>query len=168
MADLEWRVADLEHLQDAHIVAATMLQPHMEEMEDRSRRNNLCLHGPPEATGAEELAATVADIFRKLLGEALPQRLEFYRIHRVLGPRSADPGRPRDVICRLHHYTHKESIIRRAWEAGTVDFDGAQVQDSARRLSGHFTEESYPSPHPGLSPTAISNIPVGIPSVSPL
>lgn len=35
--DLERRVTALEHLQDAHIDAAMMLQLHMEEMEDRSR-----------------------------------------------------------------------------------------------------------------------------------
>lgn len=35
-------------------------------------------------------------------------------------------NRPRDVICRLHHYCHKESITRKAWEAG--DFDGVTVK----------------------------------------
>lgn len=41
----ESSVTSLEHHQDAHIDAATMLQLHMEEMEDRSRRNHLCLRG---------------------------------------------------------------------------------------------------------------------------
>lgn len=45
-----------------------------------------------------------------------------------MGPRSSDPDRPRDVICRLHHYTHKENILHSAWEAGNIDFDGAAVR----------------------------------------
>lgn len=40
-------------------------------MQDRSRRNNLRLRGFPEATGAEDLAATAADIFHKLPGDTL-------------------------------------------------------------------------------------------------
>lgn len=45
----------------------------------------------------------------------LPERV-------VLGPKLTNPSRPHDVICRLHHYMHKEHIIRKAWEAGDPDF----------------------------------------------
>lgn len=62
--DLEWRVSALEHLQDAHIDTTTMLQLHMEEMEDRSRRNNLRLWGLPEAMGPEDLPATATELSR--------------------------------------------------------------------------------------------------------
>lgn len=55
----------------------TMLQLHQEEMEDRSRCNNLRLRGLPEATGSEDLAATVT--FRRLPGDPLPQNLEYDR-----------------------------------------------------------------------------------------
>lgn len=127
VTDLEKRVTALEHLQDAHIDDAMMLQMHMEEMEDRSRRNNLRLRGLPEATGPKDLADTATAIFRGLPGDPLPLGLDNYRIHRALGPRSQDPNRPRDVKCRLH-YSHKESIARKAWEAGVVDFDGAAVK----------------------------------------
>lgn len=46
------------------------------------------------------------------------------------GPRSADPDRPRDVVCRLLRYAQKELILRRAWERGDVLFDGRRDQDS--------------------------------------
>lgn len=52
--------------------------------------------------------------------------MELDRIHRALGPRLNDPARPRDVICRLHHYTHKENIVRKAWKVG--NFDGAPIK----------------------------------------
>lgn len=50
------------------------------------------------------------------------------RVHRALGPRSSDPNRLQGVICHLHWYTDKEFIIRKAWEHGEVDFDGASVK----------------------------------------
>lgn len=67
-------------------------------------------------------------IFRRLPGDPFPPRLKFDRIHRALGPRSPDPNRPWDMICRRHHYSHKESTTRKAWEAGDIDFDGAVVK----------------------------------------
>lgn len=78
------------------------LQRHLEDMEERSRQNSLWIRGLPEATGPEDLAATVTAIFQRVSGDAFPNHVEFNRIHRVLGPRSNDPARPRDMICRLH------------------------------------------------------------------
>lgn len=59
-----------------------------------------------EATGTEDMPATVSAILSGLSGEACPPNLEFDRVHRALGPRSADPNRPHDVLCRLHRYPH--------------------------------------------------------------
>lgn len=49
-------------------------------------------------------------------------------MHRALGPKSPDPARPRDVLCRIHHYNQKELILRRAWEHGAIEFDGATIK----------------------------------------
>lgn len=43
-------------------------------------------------------------------------------------PKSIDPARPRDVICRLHRYKQKEVVLRKAWEYETLEFDGAEVK----------------------------------------
>lgn len=118
LVSLESRVGNQESLQKLHA----------EDTEDQSRRNNLQLWGLPEATGTENLSETVATIFHKISGGAIPTPLEFNSVHRALGPRPADPGRPRDIICRLHHYTHKETILHQAWEAGVIDFDGSSVK----------------------------------------
>lgn len=97
-------------------------------MEDRSRRNNLRLRGLPEATGLEDLADMAVAIFRSLPGIELPERIELDRIHRALGPKPTDPQRPRDVVCRVHHYVHKELILRKAWESEDPELDGATVK----------------------------------------
>lgn len=124
---LEARVLSLEQARESQAIEVQEMQLHIEEMEDRSRRNNLRLRGIPEATGSEDLAETVTAIFHRLL-ETPPPTLEIDRVHRTLGPRSADPARPRDVLCRLHRYAQKETILRKAWENGDIDFDGAHVQ----------------------------------------
>lgn len=32
------------------------------------------------------------------------------------------------MICTIHHYNQKETIIHKAWETGAVDFAGATVK----------------------------------------
>lgn len=125
---LEGRVAALEEVRNAQAEALMVQQLRLEEIEDRSRRNNLRLRGLPAATGPEDLADTEAAIFRNIPGVDLPPRLEFDRVHRALGPRSADPARPRDVVCRLHHYLHKEEVLRKSWEAPAIEFDGVELK----------------------------------------
>lgn len=68
-------------------------QLHIEEMEDRSRHNNLRIHGLPEAMGPDDLADTAVAIFRKLTNNAIPDDLELDWIHRALGSRQSDTNR---------------------------------------------------------------------------
>lgn len=68
-----------------------------------------------------------AVIFQKV-ADTLPTRVEFDRIHRTLGPCSKDLDRPRDLICRLHKYTLKETVLQKAWEYGDLEFDGASIK----------------------------------------
>lgn len=127
ISTLEERMQAMEQSHQAHSLEAQEMQLHLEEMEDRSRRNNLRLRGIPEATGQEDLAATATAIFQSLLDNP-PPHLEIDRVHRTLGPKSTDPARPRDVLCRLHRYAQKEILLRRAWDQGEVEFDGAHIQ----------------------------------------
>lgn len=39
-----------------------------------------------------------------------------------------DLDRPRDVICRIHQYTHKELVLHATYERGDITFDGAVVR----------------------------------------
>lgn len=128
ISSLTHRIEALERSQVSQMDTAIDLQLHLEDLEDRSRSNNLRLRGLPEATGTEDLAATVNAIFQEVLGASPPPSLEMDRVHRTLGPKSQDPDRPRDVLCRVHHYNQKELILRRAWEHGAVEFDGATIK----------------------------------------
>lgn len=70
----------------------------------------------------------VTDIFKRVAGEQIQGRQEFDRIHWALGPRSDDSARPCNVICRLYHYTHKETIARKAWEMHKLELDGVALK----------------------------------------
>lgn len=111
---LERRLRKVEDAQTSQAVSMLTQQLHLEEIEDCSRRNSLRLRGLPEATGTEDLAATTLAIFRNIAGDTFPANMSFDRIYRALGPRSADPNHPRDAICWVHQYSHKEIVLRKA------------------------------------------------------
>lgn len=123
---LENRVSELERARDHHRDTTIALQLHLEDVEDRSRWNKLWLRGLPETTKAENLGDKVQEIFRIILEDPTGS-IDIDRAHRALGSRSADPGRPRDVVCRLLRYPQKDAILRRAWEQGEVELDGAHI-----------------------------------------
>lgn len=124
---LEQQVAGLERERDHQRDTAVALQLHLEEAEDQSRHNNLRLREIPESVDAETLEEALQGLFREVL-EDPSGVVEVDRVHRALGPRSADPGRPRDVVCRLLRYAQKERIVRRAWEQGKILRSGSQVK----------------------------------------
>lgn len=96
--------------------------------ENRSRRNNIRVRGLPEATSGGDLRATIVAIFNRLLDKPPTAELELDHVHRVQGPRGGDDLAPRDILARVHYYTIKEEILRKAWSQGPLDFDGASVQ----------------------------------------
>lgn len=102
-------------------------QRHLEDLDNRGRRNNIRVRGLPEATQEEDLPSTLQAIFNNILGHPEHQRIKLDRAHRALHPRGP-VSRPRDVICRVHNYTLKEAIMRKACNMRTVDFDGAPIQ----------------------------------------
>lgn len=81
LTTLEKIVTVMESRQDNQSTSAVELQLRVEEMEVRSRRNNVRLRGLPEATGSEDLLATVTDIFRRVAGDHLSEQIEVDRVH---------------------------------------------------------------------------------------
>lgn len=119
-------IMEIERGEYAETVAEMQLW--IEELEDRSRRCNLRLRGVPEALEQENLQEKVMSIFHKVLEGRVPANMDLDRVHRALGPKSLDLQRPWDIICRLHHYVHKETLLRKAWEAGTIEVEGTIVK----------------------------------------
>lgn len=103
------------------------MQRHIEDLDNRGRRNNIRVRVIPEPEGNEEMQTTLQSIFNNLLGEPPTKHIEMDRAHRALRPKGA-ASKPRDVICRVTSYPLKESIMRQARIARKVIFDGVQIQ----------------------------------------
>ncbi|XP_056391872.1 uncharacterized protein LOC130284929 [Hyla sarda] len=104
------------------------LQQHLDDVENRNRRNNIRLRGLPEAVGPEELYPALLSIFNDLLERAPDVHIELDRAHRALRPPSQDDQHPRDVICRVHYYALKEDILRAARARRRIYYKDIQVQ----------------------------------------
>lgn len=85
--EVDKRSAELESLKDK-----------LEDIENRTRRDNLCIRGIPEVITDQQGTATA--FFQELAPEIPVGRLEFDRIHQSLAPKPSD-GPPRDVIIKF-------------------------------------------------------------------
>ncbi|CAH2300845.1 Hypothetical predicted protein [Pelobates cultripes] len=109
------------------------LRRQVEDLENRSRRNNIRIRGLPE-TGTEPLQTTLTDLFRQLLGAQAPEIIQLERAHRALGPVRQD-GSPRDVICCISTCGLRDKIMAAARELPTIRYRDAEVslyQDLSR------------------------------------
>lgn len=106
------------------------------DLDNRGRRNNIRVRGLPESVGNSDLRQVVSNILNTYLDRPHTEIIEFDRIHRSFGGKANKGNHPRDVICCLHKYALKESIMRKAWEKGPIPYAEAQItllQDLARR-----------------------------------
>ncbi|XP_069611018.1 uncharacterized protein [Ranitomeya imitator] len=99
-------------------------------LEDRNRRNNIRIRGLPESVSPSVLDATVQKLFLEILNDKKEGSIEFDRIHRSLGPKLSSELKPRDVICRIHYYKVKESIMIAARQK--------EILDSVIDMEGRF------------------------------
>ncbi|CAH2300865.1 Hypothetical predicted protein [Pelobates cultripes] len=102
------------------------MRRNLEDLDNRGRRCNIRIRGIPEADEGENAAEVLTNLFRTILHTDAPQTFEFERAHRTLRPRSAEDG-PRDMICCLHSFPIKDTIMRKARERPTWPFQGTQV-----------------------------------------
>ncbi|KAI4894558.1 hypothetical protein NFI96_004454 [Prochilodus magdalenae] len=116
----------------------TALQQKIEDLEGRSRRNNIRIIGVPEGAEGKRPTDFVAELLPKLLGEEnfnLPLVVD--RAHRSLQPRPADGARPRPIIARIHLFQVKEKIMQLRRLHGPLQFRSNKVWRLARPLQNH-------------------------------
>ncbi|CAH2296610.1 Hypothetical predicted protein [Pelobates cultripes] len=97
----------------------------VEDLENRSRRQNIWIRGLPEPDTAP-LQETLKVLFRQILGQECPAEIQLDRAHRALGPQRLD-SRPRDVLCCLYAYSLKERLMAAARDSESIHFRGADV-----------------------------------------
>lgn len=98
----------------------------LDEYENRDRRQNICIKGLPESITTSELVPITQKIFGQIMGDQAPNTIDIDRIHRVPS-HSTKAEVPRDVICKVHKYAVKESIMRMARSKPTIMFEGLNI-----------------------------------------
>ncbi|OCT72246.1 hypothetical protein XELAEV_18035216mg [Xenopus laevis] len=86
----------LVHRSNDHHRFIYLLRKHMEDLDNRGRRNNLRIRGIPDSVAAADLGDTVRAIFNSILGRDPSSPLELDRVH----------------LCCVHKFTIKEDITR--------------------------------------------------------
>uniref|UniRef100_H3A9M4 L1 transposable element RRM domain-containing protein n=1 Tax=Latimeria chalumnae TaxID=7897 RepID=H3A9M4_LATCH len=92
---------------------ATALE-RIEDLENRSRRNNLRILGFPEGAEDGNPVKFLQEILPELLDLEVGQTLEIERAHHTLAPRPTSEQRPRAFIMKFLRYPIRELLLRTA------------------------------------------------------
>uniref|UniRef100_UPI0037E81A77 pro-interleukin-16 n=1 Tax=Semicossyphus pulcher TaxID=241346 RepID=UPI0037E81A77 len=99
----------------------------LEDLEARSRRNNLRIYGVQE--DAETKSDSVAQFMEKWLRDELmiDADLQIQRAHRALAPKPNAGQPPRSIVLNFQQYTMKEMVLKKAWEKKTVKLGADRI-----------------------------------------
>lgn len=98
----------------------------MDDLENSSLRVNICIRGLPESTAPRDIVPTLQGVFQYILGREALEHIEIDHAHRALCPPAEDPDKPRDIICKLHKYSLKGSIMFHVSDICYMDFNATK------------------------------------------
>lgn len=134
VADIEEFNADAKEALEHALQLQVDLQTRISDLEARSRRNNIRIHGiVEEAEGTNML--TFMENFLKSELNLTNTPLNIQRCHRSLGPKPPMSASPRSIVMCFLEYTTKEKVLRTAWEKKVIEFSGKRV----------YFDHDYPS-----------------------
>uniref|UniRef100_H3A038 L1 transposable element RRM domain-containing protein n=1 Tax=Latimeria chalumnae TaxID=7897 RepID=H3A038_LATCH len=140
MDDHEARLAKVEDNLAHQTRFAGELWDKVQDLENRSRRNNIRVIGIPEGVESGGLSGPtlLLMVLREtlLLGEMESIKVEC--THRTLGPRPSPEQCPRPIIACLLCFQDRERILRLAREAGELYWGGGKIMifpDMSRELA---------------------------------
>uniref|UniRef100_H2ZUE0 L1 transposable element RRM domain-containing protein n=1 Tax=Latimeria chalumnae TaxID=7897 RepID=H2ZUE0_LATCH len=123
------RLQEVEREQERQTVTAGALWDKLQDLENRSRCDNIRVLGVPEGeereagSGPEFLKCLLINCFD--LSESDPMEIE--RAHRSLGPRPGPNQCLRPIIAQFLRFQDREQMLRLAREAGEVHWRGERL-----------------------------------------
>lgn len=102
------------------------MQAHVEDLDNRNRRNNIRVRGIPESV--TELFPAVSKVFHSLLPDRPMSAFACDRIHRALRPKPPPDRPPRDIIMCMKDFLTKEDIMRASRNTPNIELDGSRLQ----------------------------------------
>lgn len=126
-AEHEGRISDLEASCQEILSANKALRAKLDDLEGRSRRQNIKIVGLPENVESGRPTEFVEKFIPNLLGaDNFPAGIKVDRAHRT-GPLPPKGGRPRILIAKIHHYPVKEMILRLARQHSPLKYEGVHI-----------------------------------------
>lgn len=123
--DHNTRINDLEATVSMLTKQATRLEDKCEDLEGRSRRNNIRVVGVPEGVEGSRPTDFIAQLLQDLLG--LNEKPLLDRAHRTLREKPREGMPPRPFVARIHFFHVRILILQRAGEASPLLYNGKRV-----------------------------------------
>ncbi|KAI4814083.1 hypothetical protein KUCAC02_003291 [Chaenocephalus aceratus] len=115
----------------------------VDNLENRSRRNNIRITGVPEKVEGPQPTAFMELFLAETCGaEAFPSPPAVDRAHRVATARKTQSDTPRPFIARIHNFQTKERILKLAREASPLSLRGGNIHFPGLQCGG-IKEESH-------------------------
>ncbi len=125
------RLAEVDSRLSASVKKFTAQHGRLEEkiadMEDRSRRDNIRVHGVPETAETLHLLSYMSDAISRWFPDL--GSVEIMRAHRLGTPKRDANGKPipRVVIMKLLRFTDRDKILKAAWRAA-MEIEGKTIR----------------------------------------
>uniref|UniRef100_A0A672HY36 L1 transposable element RRM domain-containing protein n=1 Tax=Salarias fasciatus TaxID=181472 RepID=A0A672HY36_SALFA len=103
------------------------LQQKLDDLKNRSRRNNLRFVGFPEGCEGTDTLAFICDAVPRLLNIDFQDGLEIDRAHRSFARQKPDGQPPRVIIARFLRFRDREQIVEAAQKLGKLSWDGHNI-----------------------------------------
>lgn len=121
-----------------------------DDLENRSRRNNIRVTGLPEKVEGSQPTVFMEVFLAEIFGEeAFSSPPSVDRAHRVAFSRRKQDDPPRPFIARIHRYQDKERILKLARETGPLSFRGSEVHiypdysaEVSKKRTAYYTVKS--------------------------
>uniref|UniRef100_A0AAV2KYN2 L1 transposable element RRM domain-containing protein n=1 Tax=Knipowitschia caucasica TaxID=637954 RepID=A0AAV2KYN2_KNICA len=114
VADMEEFSADVKDALEHTLQLQLELQTRLTDIESRTRRNNIRVHGIVEEVEGTSVQTFMETFIKTEL--ALPEvNLSIQRCHRSLGPKPPQGANPRSIVIYFQEFKTKELVLRSAW-----------------------------------------------------
>ncbi|KAJ1191623.1 hypothetical protein NDU88_000939 [Pleurodeles waltl] len=127
LTDVEDRVAALPD-QEAELRS---LRAKVTDLEDQSRRDNICFFGIPECKEGSDIKSFLQSLLPDLFGIDFSPPPEFQRAHRIGPPHKATSDKPRPIIACFLRHEQAQQVLSAAKTQGPVSLDGHEIRVAA-------------------------------------
>lgn len=134
LTEVEGRVSDIEDTKqqlvsnsELHSKRINTLWDRVEDLENRSRRNNVRLLGLSEGIEGDNIKACINKILSEGLGLDVDSEFEIERAHRSPGSRPINAQSPRLVMMKFLRSTARDKVLKAAREKGGAVWCGCNI-----------------------------------------